>query len=83
VFGLVACLASGSSSGDYCILAGLFPPLLIGLSQLAYMLPAILIAPRRQRRDVAKGLIIGAAITFTLNAACWGTLYLPGVFFRY
>jgi hypothetical protein len=46
--------------------------LLIGISQLAYMLPAIFIARRRGRYDLVQGLAIGAAVTFLLNAGCWG-----------
>jgi hypothetical protein len=34
--------------------------------------PAILIARRLHHAGVMKGLIIGAATTFILNAACWG-----------
>ena len=46
----------------------------LGVSQLIYMVPAILIARRRGRRAVAKGLIIGAAVTFILTAACWAVV---------
>ena len=46
----------------------------LGVSQLVYMVPAILIARRRGRRAVAKGMIIGAAITFILTAACWAVV---------
>jgi ABC-type glycerol-3-phosphate transport system permease component len=46
----------------------------IGLGQLLWMIPFY----RRFRRDgqteTAKGLVIAAAITFLLNASCWGLL---------
>ena len=45
-----------------------------GLSQSIYMGPAIYYAFKRGRPDIAKGLIIGAAVTFLLNGACWGLL---------
>ena len=46
--------------------------LLIGISQLVYMVPAIVIARRRGRPDLVQGLAIGLAVTFLLNAGCWG-----------
>jgi hypothetical protein len=68
----LAMLVSCATGGYLCQLAAILPPLLIGASQVVYMGPAIFIAFRRQRRALAKGLIIGAAITLALNAACWG-----------
>ena len=44
----------------------------IGLTQLLYVIPAIIIASRKGRKGIVKGLIIMAGITFLLNAACWG-----------
>jgi hypothetical protein len=81
VLGLLGCLLP---DGELCGTIGLAGPLLVGLSQLAYMLPAIYLARRRGRPALAKGLIIGAAVTFLLNAACWGTLglALTGADFR-
>jgi len=42
----------------------------IGISQLLYIVPAIVIYQRKGRPGVVKGLIIAAAITFLLNATC-------------
>jgi hypothetical protein len=42
----------------------------IGVSQLVYLIPAILHYRSLGRRGVVKGLIIAAAITFLLNATC-------------
>jgi len=58
------------------LLTVLIAPLLIGVSQLAYMLPAIIIARKRHEIEKAQGLIIGASVTFLLNAACWGAFGL-------
>jgi hypothetical protein len=68
-------------NNEETLFAALFFLLLIGVSQLIYMIPAILITYRRGRRQVAKGLILGAAITFLLCGACWaavgGVGFLP------
>lgn len=45
----------------------------LGISQLLYVIPAVLIARRKARPGIAKGLIIGAALTFLLNGTC--TIY--------
>ena len=55
--------------GPDCALSAFWPPLVIGVSQLIYMVPAILIARGTGRLGLAKGLAIGASITFLLNAA--------------
>lgn len=47
--------------------------IVLGLSQLLYAIPAILIARRKGRPGIAKGVIIGAALTFLLNGTC--TIY--------
>jgi len=43
------------------------------------MLPAVLFAFLRGRPNIGKGLIIGAAITFALGAACWALLNPEGL----
>ena len=42
----------------------------LGVSQLLYILPAIAFYKHNKRDDYVKGLIIGASITFLLNASC-------------
>lgn len=53
--------------------------LLLGVTQLVYMVPAILIASVRGRRNTAKGLLIGTAVTFMLSAACWVLVPFPTI----
>jgi hypothetical protein len=46
----------------------------IGLAQAAYVVPLLLWARTRGETATAKGIWIAAAITFLLNAACFGVL---------
>jgi len=62
-------------SGERGLELGILPVMYIGLSQLVYMIPAIWIARRKGETETAKGLIIGASITFLLNAACNGLVF--------
>lgn len=71
--GFLSCLGEAS---NLCELGVLLPLLLIGVSQLVYQVPAVVLARRRRRFGLAKGVIIGAAITFALNAPCWAILGL-------
>jgi len=50
---------------------GVWLVLAFGVTQLLYMVPAILIARRRGRAGIAKGLIIAASVAFLLNASCF------------
>ena len=43
----------------------------LGVSQVVYMGPAIYLAHQRGRPNIGKGLLIGAAVTLALTAACW------------
>ncbi|MGH9837888.1 MAG: hypothetical protein ACREEM_03805 [Blastocatellia bacterium] len=65
-------LAGELLNGEYAFA----PILFIGLSQLVYILPAILLAHRRKKGGVVKGLCIGAGITFLLNGTCLGVMRL-------
>jgi hypothetical protein len=47
----------------------------IGIAQLIYVVPAIIVLRRRREFAVLKGLIIGAIITALLNGACWLLIY--------
>jgi hypothetical protein len=44
----------------------------IGISQLVYVIPVAIWAKRRGMKGFVSGVVIGAAITFLLNGACWG-----------
>jgi hypothetical protein len=47
----------------------------IGIAQLIYVIPAIIVLRRRRHFAVLKGLIIGAVITALLNGGCWLVIY--------
>jgi hypothetical protein len=53
----------------------------ICVSQLAYVIPAIVIARRKGHENTVKGIIIAASLTALLNVACTGYL-LFGVSWR-
>lgn len=53
-------------------IGALILPFAIGVSQAVYMVPAYFIAIAWKRRLTARGLLIGATMTFLLNAACVG-----------
>ena len=47
----------------------------IGVTQLLYVIPAIIICIRSDRLGMVKGLIIGAALTFLLNGLCTAVVF--------
>jgi hypothetical protein len=55
---------------------GLIPIALIGVTQSVYMIPAIVVAYGKGRDQFGKGLVVGAAVTFLLNATCAGVTIL-------
>jgi hypothetical protein len=71
VLGLIA-LAIPTGDGPSLTLLPLF---FLGLSQLLYMIPAILLLLRRGDSETARGMIIGAGLTFLLNATCSGLFF--------
>lgn len=44
----------------------------IGLTQVFYLLPALIINYKKGNTGIVKGLLIGAGITFLVNATCFG-----------
>lgn len=46
-----------------------------GLTQFAYMIPAALHFRKKGEPDTVKGLVTAAALSFVLNAACWGLFF--------
>lgn len=47
----------------------------IGVTQVLYITPAAIIAKKKGRTGIMQGLLIGAGITFLLNAACYGLVF--------
>lgn len=56
--------------------SGLAPLMGIGVVQLVYMVPAVIFALSVKRHNTMVGLLLGGAISFLLNAACFGVLLL-------
>jgi Co/Zn/Cd efflux system component len=54
---------------------GFFSPMVIGVTQLFYVIPAYRKFSRGPNPQWAKGVLIAAAITFLLNASCWGLMF--------
>ncbi|WP_019122493.1 hypothetical protein [Brevibacillus massiliensis] len=44
----------------------------IGVSQLIYLIPALIIALYKNKKKMAAGMLIGAGVTFLINATCYG-----------
>ena len=55
-----------------------FSFLFIGVAQLVYLIPVLIYF--RKNKGMVQGLLIGAGITFLLNAACFG-LVIGGAFY--
>jgi len=58
---------------------GIFLLLGIGLIQAAWIIPLILHFRKMGKPETAKGIIIAAAITFLLNAGCYGLIAVVGL----
>ena len=48
----------------------------ISLTQLAYVVPFVIYFRKKGRPGIAKGLIIGAALTFLLHGTCTALFFL-------
>lgn len=46
----------------------------IGIVQIVYLVPAVAFAFAVKRVGIGQGLLIGGAVTFLLNAACFGVI---------
>ena len=49
----------------------------IGLSQLLYVIPVVLLLKRRQQFALVKGMVIGAAIVFFVSGGCFVLFFWP------
>ena len=52
-----------------------FSVIFIGVSQCAYIIPALIYFNRRGESETVKGMIITASITFLLNATCTAIVF--------
>jgi len=50
--------------------------LCIGLVQLVYLIPLMILYGRRGMKPMVQGLLIGGGITFLVNGSCWGLVVL-------
>jgi hypothetical protein len=81
-FGIAAAVNIGAVIlGVITIVAvvGIFLLLGIGLVQAAWIIPLILHFRKMGKPETAKGVIIAAAITFLLNAGCYGLIAVVGL----
>lgn len=60
-----------SSVSSTLFLIGLFAVFGVGIFQLLYIIPVVLVLKRRQQWALMKGMIIGAVITALLNGSCY------------
>ncbi len=67
---VLSCAFAGLTGPD--AVDGLMPFIAIGVVQLVYIVPAYLVCSGESRRRTRKGLVLGAGITFLLNATCAG-----------
>jgi len=74
-FIVVAALPS-KTAGGWAYLPVMLP-FYGGITQLLYMIPAIIFFKRRGQPDVAKGIGLMTAIGFLLNASCLGMMFGP------
>ena len=82
---VLACVLHGVAVGVSCAFTALFldvaetglvPFLFVGVTQVVYLGPAALFAFSMKRHRTLTGIAIAAAVTFLLNAACFGVLLL-------
>jgi hypothetical protein len=66
----------GTMIGSTIIMANF----ILGVTQLAYLIPVARYFGRRQRSAVVKGIAIGGVITILLNGSCyiWGSIDFGG-----
>lgn len=71
IFGILGAIASTMSLYDSWFFVLLAPVIFIGLAQLIYVLPIVLILKRKEEFTMMKGVIIAGVITALLNGGCW------------
>jgi hypothetical protein len=55
------------------------PLFFLGLTQILYLLPAMLYFSKKQRDEVTKGIVCGGAVTALLNGSCFGAGISGGI----
>ncbi|MCA9493073.1 MAG: hypothetical protein KC621_24245 [Myxococcales bacterium] len=65
---------AAATGGEPVAIGGMFWILGIGLTQLVYVGPAVVVA-WIIRRPLAMGMLIGAGLTLVLNTACYGSMF--------
>ena len=81
-FGIAAAVNIGAVVMGVITIAaviGIFVLLGIGLVQAAWIIPLVLHFRKMGKPETAKGVIIAAAITFLLNAGCYGFIAVVGL----
>lgn len=71
----IAILVNLVSSDPYAFIV---PLIFFSITQLVYIIPALIIAHLTSKPHLVKGLLIGAGISMLLNASCAGVFMLPG-----
>jgi hypothetical protein len=60
------------------LILGGAPTFFIGVTQIAYLAPLFAYFAQRGRREVSKGILLGAIVTLLLNSACFAS---PGILY--
>jgi len=50
----------------------------IGVTQLVWVVPAVMYFQKDGQKETVKGILIVAGLTFLLNATCWGAVAMLG-----
>jgi hypothetical protein len=75
IWGIAFLLATRTYPSSFFII-GLWVAVGIGLVQLIYVIPAIVLLRRRRQFALRKGVIIGAVLTALFNGGCFLIPYL-------
>jgi hypothetical protein len=71
---LIAILKVPFFNRDYNIFLLFIPIIVLGITQMLYLLPAYLHFSKKGRSEVCKGILVGGLITLMVNGACSGGL---------
>lgn len=71
---LIAMLRVPFFNRDYNIFLLFIPIIVLGITQILYLLPAYLHFSKKGRSEVCKGILVGGLVTLMVNGACSGGL---------